>query len=142
ISLSTSSPVYGQSVTATATVTAVNPLTLKPSSGTVTFWQGAVTTATNHATTKITSGGTATFTLSNLPIESRSYNVSYAGGSNFLGSSSTSLATTPVPSTTLYRSISLSTSSPVYGQSVTATATVTAVSPSTLKPSSGTVTFW
>src|SRR5256712_184716 len=123
----------GQAVTLTATVSAVSPAAGVPT-GTVTFRDGAtslgVVTLVN---------GSASLTVSTLATGNHSLTVGYSGSPSFLGSTSaiviqavnllntsTSLTSTPNPSTT--------------GQAVTLTATVTAVAPPTGVPT-GTVTF-
>src|SRR3989441_982531 len=123
----------GQAVTLTATVSAVSPAAGVPT-GTVTFRDGAtslgVVTLVN---------GSASLTVSTLATGNHSLTAVYSGSPSFLGSTSpvvtqavnllntsTSLTSTPNPSTT--------------GQAVTLTATVTAVAPPTGVPT-GTVTF-
>src|SRR3989449_343869 len=123
----------GQAVTLTATVSAVSPAAGVPT-GTVTFRDGAtslgVVTLVN---------GSASLTVSTLATGIHPLTAVYSGSPSFLGSTSpvvtqavnllntsTSLTSTPNPSTT--------------GQAVTLTATVTAVAPPTGVPT-GTVTF-
>src|SRR3989454_1050335 len=123
----------GQAVTLTATVSAVSPAAGVPT-GTVTFRDGAtslgVVTLVN---------GSASLTVSTLATGNHSLTVVYGGSPSFLGSTSpvvtqavnllntsTSLTSTPNPSTT--------------GQAVTLTATVSPVPPATGVPT-GTVTF-
>src|SRR2546425_55184 len=125
--------VFGQTVTLTATVSPVPPAVGIPT-GTGTFNGGAtslgVVTLVN---------GSASLTVSTLATGNHSLTAAYSGSPSFLGSTSpvvtqavnllntsTSLTSTPNPSTT--------------GQAVTLTATVTAVAPPTGVPT-GTVTF-
>src|SRR3989449_947962 len=123
----------GQAVTLTATVSAVSPAAGVPT-GTITFRDGAtslgVVTLVN---------GSASLTVSTLATGNHSLTAIYSGSPSFLGSTSaiviqavnllntsTSLTSTPNPSTT--------------GQAVTLTATVSPVPPATGVPT-GTVTF-
>ena len=123
----------GQAVTLTATVSAVSPAAGVPT-GTVTFRDGntalAVVTLVN---------GSASLTISTLATGNHSLTAVYGGSPSFLGSTSpvvnqavnllntsTSLTSTPNPSTT--------------GQAVTLTATVSPVPPASGVPT-GTVTF-
>src|SRR3989441_948775 len=123
----------GQAVTLTATVSAVSPAAGVPT-GTVTFRDGntslGVVTLVN---------GSASLTVSTLATGNHSLTAIYSGSPSFLGSTSpvvtqavnllntsTSLTSTPNPSTT--------------GQAVTLTATVSPVPPATGVPT-GTVTF-
>src|SRR5215467_10784488 len=125
--------VTGQTVTLNATVAPVTPAP-EALTGTVTFRDGAtslgVVTVVN---------GTASLTISTLAVGSHSLTASYSGSPDFAastsavatqtvnqGSTSTSLTSTPNPSTA--------------GQAVTLSSTVTAVAPATGVPT-GTVTF-
>ena len=123
----------GQTVTLSATVSAVAPAVGVPT-GTVTFRDGATALATVTLV-----NGRASLTVSTLTSGSHSLTAVYNGSPNFnastsavvthvvnAGNSTTSLTSTPNPSTT--------------GQTVTLTATVSAVAPATGTPT-GTVTF-
>src|SRR6266567_8254800 len=125
--------VFGQAVTLTAVVSPVAPGTGVPT-GTVTFRDGATVLATVTL-----ANGSASFVTSTLAVGSHSLTAAYSGGGNFLastsatvihtvnpGSTSTSLSSTPNPST--------------LGQTVTLSATVSAVAPAVGVPT-GTVTF-
>ena len=125
--------VIGQAVTLTAVVSPVAPGTGVPT-GTVTFRDGATVLATVTLV-----NGSASFVTSTLAVGSHSLTAAYSGGGNFLastsavvahtvnpGSTSTSLTSTPNPST--------------LGQTVTLSATVSAVAPAVGIPT-GTVTF-
>src|SRR5262249_23197173 len=117
----------------TATVAPVAPATGVPT-GAVTFMDGttAIGTATLNAT------GSASIAVSTLAIGNHSLTAVYGGGGNFLarpsaavkqvvnGATTTTLTTTPNPSS--------------LGQTVTLTATVSPVAPATGVPT-GTVTF-
>ena len=129
---SPSPSVFGQTVTFTATVSVAAPGSGTPT-GTVTFVLGDGTTLTSTV-----SGGLAVVTHSYTTAGSYPVTATYNGNANFTSSSgpatqivnraftTTSLTPSPAPS--------------VVGQSVTFTATVSAVSPGSGTPS-GTVTF-
>src|SRR2546427_1643446 len=125
--------VIGQAVTLTAVVSPVAPGTGVPT-GTVTFRDGATVLATATLV-----NGSASFVTSTLAPGNQFINATYSGGGNFLastsavvshtvnpGSTSTSLSSTPNPST--------------LGQTVTLSATVSAVAPAVGVPTR-TVTF-
>jgi hypothetical protein len=122
----------GQSVTFTATVSAVAPAAGTPT-GAVTFLSGGVALGTGTL-----SGGKATFTTSSLPVGTDSITASYAGDGNFTAATSAALSETV--STTKATAAAAFTASPspsVFGQSVTFTATVTGPAGTP----TGTVTF-
>src|SRR5439155_1608879 len=133
LEFSPSASAFGQAVTLTAVVSPVAPGTGVPT-GTVTFRDGATVLATVTL-----ANGSASFVTSTLAVGSHSLTAAYSGGGNFLastsatvihtvnpGSTSTSLSSTPNPST--------------LGQTVTLSATVSAVAPAVGVPT-GTVTF-
>ncbi len=128
----TSGAVFSQSVTFTATIAVVSPGAGTPS-GTVTFKDG-----TNTLGSPTVSGGTATFTTSLLGPGSHTITATYSGDGNFTGSTQTLTYNVALASTTTV--LSVPSSSSVFGQSVTFTATVAPVSPATATPT-GTVTF-
>ncbi len=122
IASSASPSVYGQSVTFTAAVAAAAPGSGTPT-GTVTFLDGTSTLGTGTL-----SGGKATFSTSSLALGGHSITVTYGGSGNFTGSSSS--ATTQMvgqDGTSVMLSSSVNPSSA--GQSVTFTASVSAVAP-------------
>src|SRR5262249_55648264 len=80
--------VFGQAVTFTATVSAVPPATGTPT-GTVTFLDGASTLGTASL-----SSGRATLATSALSVGNHTITVSYAGDSNFAGSTSAAITQT------------------------------------------------
>ena len=126
--------VYGQSVTFTATVSAVAPGTGSPS-GTVTFYDGATILGSGTL-----SAGVATFTTSSLSVGSRVITAQYNGNANFNTSTSSVLNETvnkAGTTTTLSSGLNPST----FGQSVTFTATVSVVAPGAGTPG-GTVNFF
>ena len=125
--------VIGQAVTLTAVVSPVAPGTGVPT-GTVTFRDAATVLGTVTLV-----NGSASLVTSTLAVGSHSLTAAYSGGGNFLastsaivihtvnpGSTSTTLSSTPNPST--------------LGQTVTLNATVSAVAPAVGVPT-GTVTF-
>jgi|GEM_PF-1222370 len=126
--------VYGQSVTFTATVSAVAPGVGNPG-GTVNFFDGS----TNLGSGTITAG-VATLSTSSLSIGARTITVQYNGDGNFNGSTSSAITQTvnkATTSTLLTSGLNPST----FGQSVTFTATVSVVSPGVGTPA-GTVNFF
>ena len=134
---STSNPsVFGQVVTFTATVTAASPGAGTPT-GTVTFTEGAATLA---ATVAMTSGQ-ATFTTSSLSVATHTITANYSGDGNFNTSTGTDSASPQVVNKASSSTTVTSTANPsVFGQAVTFTATIAAVSPGAGTPT-GTVTF-
>ncbi len=132
---STTAPIiYGQSVTFTATMAAVSPGAGTPT-GTITFMDGSTTLATATL-----SSGAATFTSSSLAAASHPVTAVYSGDTNFSTSTSSAVTQTVNPSSTA-ESLAKSTTGVIsYGQSVTFTATLSAVSPGVGTPT-GTVTF-
>jgi hypothetical protein len=134
LAATTTTAVFGQAVTFTATVAAVSPSTATPT-GSVTFKDG-----TTVLRTVVLSGGSASFTTSLLAVNSHTITATYNGNGNFKGSGpATSAVTVSQDATTAV--VTSSVSSPVYGQAVTLRATVTAATPGSGKPT-GTVTFY
>jgi hypothetical protein len=125
--------VFGQSVTFTATVTAVSP-----GSGTPTGMVGFYDSGTQIGSGTLSSG-TATFTTSSLSVATHTIAAIYNGNSNFNGSTSNTLNQT-VNAASTATALSSSANPSVAGQSVTFTATVTANSPGTGNPT-GSVNF-
>ncbi|HKF21440.1 MAG TPA: Ig-like domain repeat protein [Candidatus Angelobacter sp.] len=127
--------VFGQSVTFTATASAVAPGAGTPT-GTVTFLDGGSPIGTGTL-----SGGIATFTTSALAIVSHTITTSYGGDGNFNGSTG-SLTGNPqvVNKANTATTVTSSVNPSAFGQSVTFTATLSAVAPGTGTPT-GTVTF-
>src|SRR5208283_2159253 len=126
--------VFGQSVTFTATVGVVSPGAGKPS-GTVTFYDGG----TQIGTGTLNSSELATFTTSTLSIPTQSITSVYGGDSNDLGSTSGVLTQTVNQDATT-TTITASTTSPSFGQTVTLTARTTANAPGSGTPT-GSVSF-
>jgi autotransporter-associated beta strand protein len=125
-------PVIGQPVTVVATVTAVSPGTGVPT-GTVTFIEDGVV----QSPPATLSAGKGTFLIPNLT-GPHTFKVTYSGDGNYGAStSSTFQLNLPAATTTTIKS---SANPSVFGQPVIS-ATVTGVSPSTAKPTDGTVTF-
>lgn len=127
--------VFGQPVTLTATVAAINPA-IGPPTGIVEFFDNT----TSLGTAPLNGSGVATFVVSTLTAANHPLTAMYLGSGDFLVSTSstinqvvnqaaTSTTMTNVPDTS------------VYGQPVTLTATVTASAPS-LATVAGTVQFF
>jgi len=133
----TTGPVkYGQSITFTAAVapTATNSIT---PTGTVSFNDGATVLGTATL-----SGGVATFTTTALSTGSHpALTAVYGGDGNFTASASAALMQTVNQSATTTKLTKSSTTVLKYGQSVTFTATLAAVSPGAGTPT-GIVTFF
>jgi uncharacterized repeat protein (TIGR03803 family) len=125
--------IYGQSVSLSASVTAVAPGSGTPT-GSVTFYDG--TTALGTATL---SRGTATFKTANLPAGQDAITAVYSGNVTLAASTSAAVTQTVNQDGTT-ASVTSSSNSPVYGQSVTFMATVKANAPGSGAPT-GTVTF-
>ena len=137
VSSTPNASVFGQAVTFTATVAAVAPGAGTPT-GTVTFTEGASTLAANVA---LSGSAQATFTTSSLSVASHTVTASYSGDGNFLSGSGTDAASPQVVNKASSAITVSSTANPsVFGQVVTFTATVAAVSPGSGTPT-GTVTF-
>jgi autotransporter-associated beta strand protein len=133
LSSSANPAAIGQMITFTATVTAASPGAGVPT-GTVTFMDGTVTLGTGS----LDATGHATFQTASLAEGTHSITANYSGDTNFLTSTSSPLTQAVRPGTT---TVLVSSPNPsVFGQAVTFTATVSAVSTTTSTPS-GTVTF-
>ncbi len=126
----------GQSVTFTATVTAVGPGAGIPS-GTVTFLNDTTTLGTRT----LDGAGLATITDSSIAIGTHPIWGVYNGDANFLTSTNPVALTQTVSQASTTVAVSSSSNPSVNGQSVTWTSTVGAVSPGIGTPT-GTVTFW
>jgi len=127
---------FGQSITFTATVSATGPGAGTPT-GTVTFLDGATPIGSSPL-----SGGVATLATSALAAGSHTINASYAGDSDFNGSSG-ALTGNPqvVNKADTTTSVTSNANPSVFGQSVTFTATIAAVAPGSGTPT-GTATFF
>ncbi len=123
--------VFGQSITLTATVTG----SLGTPTGTVTFFDGA----TNLGTATLDNSGQATLSTGALSVATHSITVSYSGDSSNASSTSAVLSQLVNRAGTT-TSISVPVSA-VFGESITLTATVAAVSPGSGTPG-GTVSFF
>jgi len=115
-SASPNSGIVGQAVTLTATVSPVAPAAGTPT-GTVTFLDGATSLGTGTL-----SGGQATLATSLLASGTHSITVTYAGDSNFLGSTSSAASITIQQTTTTTLIVAPNPANA--GQLVTLTATV------------------
>ena len=127
---SNATPTYGQSVTFTETLPAVNGVY---PTGTVTFYNG--TTVLGTAT--LNASGVATLVTSALPVGTQLVTAAYGGDTNFSARTSNALseAIAKADGTGV---LSTSDASPNYGQTVTLTDTLTLVNE---KAPTGTVTF-
>ena len=131
----TNPSVFGQSVTFTATVTAVAPGAGTPT-GTVQFFDGV----TSLGSSALNGSGVATLSTSSLSVGGHSITAVYGSDSNFNGSTS-SILTQVVNRANTSTALTNPTNPSVFGQSVTFTATVTAVAPGAGTPT-GTVSFY
>jgi hypothetical protein len=135
VDFSPSSPVSGQSVTFTATVAANAPGTGTPTgSVTISDSGGTLCSATLNEDAPDTASCSATYP----DVTSDSVTASYGGDTNFNSSSAMTTVTVGMASTSTALTVDPSTA--VIGQTVTFTATVSALLPGTGTPS-GTVTF-
>ena len=116
VGTSGSPSILGTSVTFTATITVATGAGTP--TGTVTFKDGAATLGTGAV-----SGGTATFSTSNLSVASHSITAVYGGDGNFTGSTSASI-TQMVSKGTPTVSLGSSANPSLLGNSVTFTATL------------------
>ena len=123
--------VFSQTVTFTATITSVTPGTI---TGTVTFKDGAIPLGSG-----IVSGGKAKIATSALAVASHSITAVYSGNTAYATSTSAALSHT-VDKAGSSTALSSSHNPSAFGQSVTFTATVTAVAPGSATPT-GSVTF-
>jgi hypothetical protein len=124
--------VFGQAVTATATVTSTAGT---PSVGNVVFMEGS----TMLATVALGAGGTATLTLSTLAVGTHSLSASYLGGGSFSGSASPTVDHIVNKAATTV-AVGSSSSPSLPGASVTFMAVVTASAPGAGTPT-GSVSF-
>ncbi len=133
LNVPTFAEVFGEPITLTATVVpAVGSATL---SGTVTFFDGS----TPIGAPVTLSGGKATLTTAALGAGSNAITAVYSGGGAYGVSTSPTVAKSVAVAST-HVQLTPSTLAPVYGQPITFTAHVNAVSPSTVTPT-GTITF-
>ncbi|HYF79316.1 MAG TPA: Ig-like domain repeat protein, partial [Symbiobacteriaceae bacterium] len=132
VTTSASPSPLGDTVTFTATVTdSIGDLT---PTGTVTFKNGGTTLGTGT----LNGSAQATFSTTSLPIGTYTITAEYAGDTTFLASSGT--VSQEITKGVTASTVSVSDTTPVYGQSVTLTATVIAAVPANGTPA-GTVTF-
>jgi len=135
ISPSTTSTIYGQPITFTATVGAVAP-GAGTATGTVEFFDGT----TEIGTGTLDNTATTTFTTTTLPAGSNAITAQYLGDANFTGSTSPVL-TQLVGQASTTTAVGSSLNPSIYGQSVTFTATISVVAPGAGSPT-GTVEFF
>ena len=138
---SSTSPVYGQSLTFTDTVSAVSPGSGTPT-GTVVFKDGSTPLSGGVESYNVVGVNlVATYVTSLLNVASHSIVASYSGDSNFITSTSNTVSPDVSKDTTTTAVVSSSASNTsTFGQSVTFTATVSANTPGSGTPT-GTVTF-
>jgi hypothetical protein len=130
LQVSSTSPVFSQPVTLTATVTGTGPAPTQ----TVSFYDGSTLLGSND----VDSSGQASITISNLAAGPRSITAVYSGDANYIPRTSAATSVTVSPDTT---STGLTSSpNPSSGAPVTFIATVAADSPGIGVPT-GTVTF-
>jgi hypothetical protein len=135
VAASTTTPVFGQSVTLTATVAAAAPGAGTPT-GSVTFYDNTAVLGTGTL-----SAGVATFTTSALTVDPQDITASYGGDGSFLAGLTADHAvdvTVGEASTTVTMG---STTPTAYGAAATLTATVAAAAPGAGVPT-GTVHFY
>lgn len=131
----TPSSTFGQTVTLTATVTGGNAATGTPA-GTVEFFDGT----TSLGTRTLNSSGIATLVVSNFSVGDHVLSANYSGnGSTLLPSTSANVNQHVVAASTATALVS-SLNPAVYGQTITYTATVQAVSPGAGTPT-GSIVF-
>ena len=124
---------FGQAVTFTAAVTAVNPGAGTPS-GLVTFVDGSTAIGTGTMT-----AGVATFTAANLSVGAHNITAVYGGDANFTAAvSTTTVQNVNLAVTTV--TVASATNPSVVGQTVLLTATLSVSAPGSGIPS-GTITF-
>ncbi|MGP0065797.1 MAG: Ig-like domain repeat protein [Isosphaeraceae bacterium] len=128
--------VFGQSITFTASVRPNPPGSTTPT-GSVTFVD--TTTGMTLGTASL-SQGTASFTTAALATGNHTIAAEYGGDPNYMFSLDNVIET--VHQVVTMTSVTASTGTLVYGQAVTFTATVSALSPSGATPTGGTVTFY
>ena len=136
ITSSTHLSVYGQLISLTATISPVAPGAGTPT-GTLTFMQGSSLLSTNL----VVQGGQATFTIQTLGVGTHTITAAYSGDTNFVPSSgSDSSAPQVVHQDGTQTVVVTGGNVAVYGQAITLTASVRAMSPGSGVPS-GSVTF-
>ena len=134
VSASADPSVFGQSVTLTATVSALTPGSGTPT-GSLTFWDG--TTELGNST--LNGSGRGTFTTKTFSVGSHPITAIYGGDGNFTSSTSATL-TQIVAQDATSTALSSSTNPSSYGQSVTLAASVSAAAPGGGTPT-GSITF-
>ena len=126
--------VFGESVTFTATVASISPGS-GIAAGSVSFLSGSTTLATVGL-----SAGAAVYTTTKLSAGADAITAVYNGNASYATSASAVLNQT-VSQDAVFSTVSSSANPSVYGQTVTLTAKVTALSPGSGMPS-GSVTFY
>ncbi len=135
---SAATAVYGQPVTLTANVRPTSAASNAPvPAGSVQFYD--TTTNTNLGTVPVSPSGVATLNVSNLVPGNHAIRASYTSTNNYRASQDTLTQVVSAASTTT--TVAAGPPNPVYGQSLTFTATVNAASPGSGTPA-GTVQFY
>jgi pectin methylesterase-like acyl-CoA thioesterase len=124
------SSAFGAATTFTANVT---PASAGMPTGTAQFFDGE----NSLATVPIDATGRASFSTSSLPVGAHSITVQYSGDTNFTSSTSSPASIIITPGVTSL-TLTLSSSTAVYGSPITATATISFVAPAT---PTGTIMF-
>jgi hypothetical protein len=132
----TTSTVFGQSATFTATV-AISGNGVGTPTGTVDFYDAGSTLIGSQTL----SSGTASINVSSLSVATHGITAVYVGDGNFATSTASSVNQVVNESSTT-TSVSSSDANAVYGEHVTLTATVAAASPGSGTPNGGIVTFY
>ena len=131
LSTSNAAPSYGESVTLTDTLTAINGVI---PTGTVTFYSGSTAIGTGT----VDSTGVATLTTRALPVGTDPVTATYGGDSNYVSSTS-NVVTETVSKRTDTATLTTSNATPNYGQAVTLTNTLSSANGTF---PTGTVTFY
>jgi hypothetical protein len=132
---SNTAPVFGDTLTLTATVAVNQPGGGSPT-GTVTFFDG-----TTQLGSAPVSGGTATFTTNSLSAGSHVLSASYSGDSNFVQSTTAPGVVQTVRQASTAMAVTASKSVVITGRPVTFTATVSVAAPGQGTPT-GSVSFF
>src|SRR5205085_1135648 len=125
---------FGEPITLTAIVDVVAP-GAGTTTGTVAFVDGGTTLGT----ATVSGNSPVTITTSSLSVGSHNISAVYSGDGSFAGSTSATQAVTVGQASTT-TALSASNSTPVFGELITLTASVTVAAPGAGTPS-GTVTF-
>jgi hypothetical protein len=131
---------YGRTVTLKAIVTKVSPAKIKPTSGTVTFYDGDTVLGTVDVEPDSRGTGRAWLVCSGLPAASYQLRAQYSGTADYTASSSDTVTLAVAPAITKTKLIASSTSA-IPGQTIDLTVNVT-TRPLGRGTPPGLVTFW